>query len=1044
MQFNRNIILFGLMFPLCLFASTDYWQFQHNESEGLHQNQSLTVSVDVTQLRESLLLAPLASLKNTEPVHLEFPTPWGELVAFEIVETPVMPELLAKRFPGIRTFTGRGINNPNDRVSITLNNNTVKVLMIGSKGNIYIGKKRDGSGGYLVTFNEAELTADPIEIPLTECGNGDAIFIDPLTDTDRDNRDFSYCVGEDEPCFAIGDSLVTYRYAGILTAEANNYVADGTIEGGLAWVASMANQINLLWVRELSFRLELIENSDLIIYTDENPTPIEFTDYDMYIELPRIHTFLYGVIGYGGTNIDQQDLLWEYGAVFNTGYAGGLAYVPGATSANLPYYDIHNHEIGHNLGSGHNCTVEGGWRSSFGGTAMCNRSNSLPGNYGNQYSSHTIDIAIRYQTIMTSGNGYDYQRGWRRESTENNIPNVELINDMVIIPKDTPFVLEGYGEDSDAENQLTYSWEPNDASSIAFSPPEFPPDTGPLFCSVEGKIDGNTRHFPSMESLLMNQYSTGNIEKLPFASREMNMRLLVRDNDLYSGGFNYKNVHLTVDENAGPFRVTSQSNSENWEVGSTQQITWDVANTTDVQGVNSSLVHILLSLNGGNDFDIVLGQDIPNDGSHAIIVPEFPTLENCRIMVKSADNVFFDINNSFISIINSNVPEVGIDESLIELNLPLESDYTLEVEIQNVGEAGSFLVYNALTELTLEGDGYLTFDGIDDHVDLGANMLSGDGDFSISLWVKSESFSAVIMQQRNGGFNGEYQLRFNSSGQIDFWTYRNGSQWSVTSPETFNDGIWHHVAVVQDGDINGGRLYVDGIELDSNSGGIVFLDGAIHTHLGADMRDFVNYLNGAINDVFVFNHALARTEVGTLYDNGFGFNPAYNHADFNSSEFLVASYPMTAMSGETLFDTTPNGHDGVLVGPIWSGDLIPVPNWMAIASESSWLSLGESDMIQVGITTNGLENGNEYLGDIIVASNADTEPILIPISLNIIEDNIQGDINGDGLLNIQDIILIVNMVLSGDYSTLADMNGDGTVNILDVVQVVFIIMNPEP
>jgi len=132
------------------------------------------------------------------------------------------------------------------------------------------------------------------------------------------------------------------------------------------------------------------------------------------------------------------------------------------------------------------------------------------------------------------------------------------------------------------------------------------------------------------------------------------------------------------------------------------------------------------------------------------------------------------------------------------------------------------------------------------------------------------------------------------------------------------------------------------------------------------------------------------------------------------------------------------------VGPIWSGDLIPVPNWMAIASESSWLSVGESEIIQVGITTNGLDNGNEYLGDIIVASNADIEPILIPISLNIIEDNIQGDINGDGLLNIQDIILIVNMVLSGDYSTLADMNGDGTVNILDVVQVVFIIMNPEP
>jgi hypothetical protein len=131
MQFNRNIILFGLMFPLCLFASTDYWQFQHNESGGLHQNQSLTVSIDVTQLRGSLLQAPLAISKNKVTIILDFPTPLGDFIAFEIVETPVMPELLAKRFPGIRTFTGRGINNPNDRVSITLNNNTVKVLMLG-------------------------------------------------------------------------------------------------------------------------------------------------------------------------------------------------------------------------------------------------------------------------------------------------------------------------------------------------------------------------------------------------------------------------------------------------------------------------------------------------------------------------------------------------------------------------------------------------------------------------------------------------------------------------------------------------------------------------------------------------------------------------------------------------------------------------------------------------------------------------------------------------------------------------------------------------
>ena len=72
---------------------------------------------------------------------------------------------------------------------------------------------------------------------------------------------------------------------------------------------------------------------------------------------------------------------------------------------------------------------------------------------------------------------------------------------------------------------------------------------------------------------------------------------------------------------------------------------------------------------------------------------------------------------------------------------------------------------------------------------------------------------------------------------------------------------------------------------------------------------------------------------------------------------------------------------------------------------------------------------------------SDHRPVALKLDFG---TSINGDINGDGLLNIQDIILIVNMVLSGDYSTLADMNGDGTVNILDVVQVAFIIMNPEP
>ena len=75
-----------------------------------------------------------------------------------------------------------------------------------------------------------------------------------------------------------------------------------------------------------------------------------------------------------------------------------------------------------------------------------------------------------------------------------------------------------------------------------------------------------------MTTLLQNHYDTPLspnddyiIEKLPFDSRELNMRLLVRDNDLYSGGLSYNNVEFSVDDNSGPFRVTSQTLPLTWE-----------------------------------------------------------------------------------------------------------------------------------------------------------------------------------------------------------------------------------------------------------------------------------------------------------------------------------------------------------------------------------------------------------------------------------------------------------------------------------------------
>ena len=53
-----------------------------------------------------------------------------------------------------------------------------------------------------------------------------------------------------------------------------------------------------------------------------------------------------------------------------------------------------------------------------------------------------------------------------------------------------------------------------------------------------------------------------------------------------------------------------------------------------------------------------------------------------------------------------------------------------------------------------------------------------------------------------------------------------------------------------------------------------------------------------------------------------------------------------------------------------------------------------------------------------------------------------GDINNDGLINVVDNVLIVNLILNNDdFDSNADLNNDQIMNIIDVVSLVNIIIN---
>ena len=204
---------------------------------------------------------------------------------------------------------------------------------------------------------------------------------------------------------------------------------------------------------------------------------------------------------------------------------------------------------------------------------------------------------------------------------------------------------------------LTYCWEEIDSGKVDhlnFGPTltngsmnrSLPPSTSP------------NRYIPRLSSVLLGNIEQTNPglgsdwETVASVDRFLNWALTVRDrntSNYISGQSSYDTMQIevidgTVSQPVGPFEVTSQATSGiNWTQGNTETITWNVANTDDVTGINTSNVNILLSTDGGNNFNTVLKTNTPNDGTENITVPNIAA-PFCRIMVEPVDNIYYAVN----------------------------------------------------------------------------------------------------------------------------------------------------------------------------------------------------------------------------------------------------------------------------------------------------------------------------------------------------------------------------------------------------------------
>ena len=78
-----------------------------------------------------------------------------------------------------------------------------------------------------------------------------------------------------------------------------------------------------------------------------------------------------------------------------------------------------------------------------------------------------------------------------------------------------------------------------------------------------------------------------------------------------------------------------------------------------------------------------------------------------------------------------------------------------------------------------------------------------------------------------------------------------------------------------------------------------------------------------------------------------------------------------------------------------------------------------------------------YLFIILLLSFSFTTTLLVPEEYSTIQSAIDtssdGDTNNDGIINILDAIIIINLILNNQYENNVDLNNDNIINIQDII-----------
>ncbi|WP_299434792.1 GEVED domain-containing protein [uncultured Aquimarina sp.] len=695
---QKHLLLLALIVFYSGFSQTNnFWKTNEQTKLLSTSKNEKTYNLDFEKIKNVLIQSPKQDNIAKSGLLVTFPNEFGEYTAYRMIEKSNLHPDLAKKFPNIKSYVGSSANGTSF-IYISLSSSELSGMIIETGTKTQFIKSQDTSKNvYQITSKSDNSGEEKLQ-----CGT-----VDKEDDSSSLERAFESAKKSSSLVTknANDATLRTYRFALATTAEFSNFyinranVSNGTNQQKKAAVLEGLNAImtkmNAIYQRDLSVRFQLVANNDAIIFLNTNTDG--FTSGVSSTLVNEAHGVITNTIGNSSFDIGHVvDLS-------NQGGFGGLGVVcnnnrkgEGASTALDPtgnfFEGLFLHEIGHQLGASHTFNnFCNGNRANF--NAVEPGSGSSIMSYSGVCAPNVINSRDTYfhaKSIEQMWNVVSNNNCATTTNTGNSAPTANAGRNFTI-PKSTPFVLNGSATDANTpSSQLTYTWEQMDVGIEGISSYI---KTGPSFRSSPPS-SSSERYFPAISGVASGFVS--DFENLPAVSREMNFRLTVRDNHSGGGNTASDNTLITVNDEAGPFVVTSPNTNEViWRTGTNQNITWDVAGTTG-NGINVATVNILLSTDGGNTFNTTLASNVPNDGAHQITVPNSPGALN-RIMVRGVNHVFYDMSNESFFITNGSDTQppstpIGLTAVNPQNNSNIAADLNWTAATDNVGIAGYIIV----------------------------------------------------------------------------------------------------------------------------------------------------------------------------------------------------------------------------------------------------------------------------------------------------------------------------------------------------------------